>query len=767
MSPGSVAVLPLLLRPLGRLGQALGLALGRRRLLLGRDALFLGLQLLQLGGLLGFGRRPFGLGGVLPGLLLLLRLGFLRPRLAFAAALLGFALVLLRFAPRLGGGLLGGFADPRLPLLGLALPRLCPLAQAGGAFALLGRLRVGAPEGAEGDVEGRPRQLQRRVEDRLGDRRQRHQLFSWSIAAAASSARSASRSSPAASAFAAPASAAASRRLAAARSSPASRSRSAAAFSTWARLAASRSSSERLRSASSSAVISAASRSVWWRSAWTSARSVSISASRSRRSASACLAAASAWASAWTSCSLPSRWRSSRPRAAPANCFALPTTLPSGPAAIFSCSLNSSPLRSGFPLQVPDLRRPNRTEVTLRVTSVAKDRGDAFGLSQRSGKLVAHHRDPGAARQRRPDQRLCLGAMAAVEDEVVDAALRQRPLGIPEAGGAATATLRLFQSPRHHRPVALGVEALDRRGGELGEPALRRRAQVQLLADLEGHLRRAEARFEVLDLPGGAEGDRLPQAVRFEPAGGEAAALGEKALAVVVEPFVELVVAGGADPLGAGRVAGAVGLALAPVEAGDAELPVLQILQRPFGAAEEPHPLGGEKDDPAGAVVAAEGEQRRHHRLGAELDTGTRRRGRRGAEPALGAALLGDLDESRFAARRRPQVAVFEALEQPFGGRPQSHPALVLGFALGVQDRVEAVAQLGPPGATAVGGVEAQVDGEDAERRPPFAQAAGVLQGRLRHRLASSSIGFDPATPPRASEKRHRPRTASDSPPGR
>jgi hypothetical protein len=77
----------------------------------------------------------------------------------------------------------------------------------------------------------------------------------------------------------------------------------------------------------------------------------------------------------------------------------------------------------------------------------------------------------------------------------------------------------------------------------------------------------------------------------------------------------------------------------------------------------------------------------------------------------------------------------------------------VLGFALRLQDRVEAIAQLGSPGAAAVGGVEAQVDGEDAERRPPFAQAAGVLQGRLRHRLASSSIGLQPATPAIGIEK--------------
>ena len=107
----------------------------------------------------------------------------------------------------------------------------------------------------------------------------------------------------------------------------------------------------------------------------------------------------------------------------------------------------------------------------------------------------------------------------------------------------------------------------------------------------------------------------------------------------------------------------------------------------------------------------------------------------------LGSLLLGDLDEAGFAPRGRPQLAVFEALGQPFGRCPQGDAAVVFGFLLLLEDRVEGVAELGPPGAAAVGWVEAEVDGENAQRRAPFAQGACVLQARLRHRLASSLSG--------------------------
>ena len=106
----------------------------------------------------------------------------------------------------------------------------------------------------------------------------------------------------------------------------------------------------------------------------------------------------------------------------------------------------------------------------------------------------------------------------------------------------------------------------------------------------------------------------------------------------------------------------------------------------------------------------------------------------------LFAALLGDLDEARFAARRRPVVAVFVAVDDPFGDRAEGDAALVVGVLGGLQQGVEAVAQLGAPGAAAVGRVEGQVDGDDSQRRFPVAESTGVLKGRVGHRRSSSSV---------------------------
>ena len=171
-----------------------------------------------------------------------------------------------------------------------------------------------------------------------------------------------------------------------------------------------------------------------------------------------------------------------------------------------------------------------------------------------------------------------------------------------------------------------------------------------------------------------------------------------------------------------------------------------------FGAAQQSHSLGGEQGNSAGTAASAEVEQRRHDGLGTELDAGIGDRRGAGAEPVLGTLLLGDLDEADFAQRRWTQVSVFEALGQPLRGRPQGDAAIVLGFLMGVQHGVEAVAKLGPPGAAAVSGIEAEVNGENSQRRAPFAQLARSLQGRLGHRLASLSR-VPPATPRRSTEK--------------
>ena len=124
----------------------------------------------------------------------------------------------------------------------------------------------------------------------------------------------------------------------------------------------------------------------------------------------------------------------------------------------------------------------------------------------------------------------------------------------------------------------------------------------------------------------------------------------------------------------------------------------------------------------------------------AELDAGARLRRRAGPPPVFFAALLGDLDEARGAARRRPVVAVFEALGDPFGDRAEGDAALVVGVLGRLQQRVEAVAQLGAPGAAAVGGVEGQIDGDDSQRRLPVAETTRVLEGRVGHRRSSSSV---------------------------
>src|SRR5690349_12422168 len=168
---GAVAVLARLLGRLGFLLQPLGLPLGGHGLGFRLEALFLRLELLELGGLLRFGVRPFRFRGGFRRLLLLLRLGFLGPGLAVAAALIGLALLLLGLAACLGSGLVGRLLDPRPALLRLALAQLGFLAQAIGAFALPGRRRrrFQAPDSPRGELERRPRQLQRRTDDGLGN----------------------------------------------------------------------------------------------------------------------------------------------------------------------------------------------------------------------------------------------------------------------------------------------------------------------------------------------------------------------------------------------------------------------------------------------------------------------------------------------------------------------------------------------------------------------------------------------------------------------
>src|SRR5436309_1234744 len=78
---------------------------------------------------------------------------------------------------------------------------------------------------------------------------------------------------------------------------------------------------------------------------------------------------------------------------------------------------------------------------------------------------------------------------------------------------------------------------------------------------------------------GGPEDDRLLDPVLLQRPRRQLAALAEEAVAVVLEAFAVLVVTGGADALGAGRVVRALGFALAPVEAEQAQFPVLQLLE--------------------------------------------------------------------------------------------------------------------------------------------------------------------------------------------
>src|SRR6185369_3216287 len=121
---------------------------------------------------------------------------------------------------------------------------------------------------------------------------------------------------------------------------------------------------------------------------------------------------------------------------------------------------------------------------------------------------------------------------------------------------------------------------------------------------------------------GRPEDDRLFAAALLQPPGGELAALGEEALAVVFEPFPVLVVAGSADALGAGGVVGALRFALAPIEAEDAQFPVLELLESAAGTAQQPHPLGRDEGDAAGAAAAEERQQRGDDRLRRVLGAG-------------------------------------------------------------------------------------------------------------------------------------------------
>src|SRR5262249_39100921 len=162
----------------------------------------------------------------------------------------------------------------------------------------------------------------------------------------------------------------------------------------------------------------------------------------------------------------------------------------------------------------------------------------------------------------------------------------------------------------------------------------------------------------------------------------------------VVEALAVFVLAGRGDAVGR---AAALRLALAPVEARHLQFPVLQLGQFAFGEAQQADALQGDDRDPAPLAAAGEIDQRRQRRALAELDAGARVRRRTRPPPMLLATLLGDLDESRFATRRRPMVAVFVAVDDPFGDRPEGDAALVVRVLGRLQQRVEAVAQLGAP----------------------------------------------------------------------
>src|SRR3954469_21080285 len=340
--------------------------------------------------------------------------------------------------------------------------------------------------------------------------------------------------------------------------------------------------------------------------------------------------------------------------AAPAICFALPTTLPSGPPATRSCSLTrvllsrwSSQISLPFVYPQGEPAEPCAgSHWPPTESSVAEDRGYSFGLGQWLGELVADDRHLGAAGEGGAEQGLEVAVEGAVKDQVVDPAFAQRLPRLLDPERAADAALAPAERPLDHGAVALAVEPLDRVGDDAVQLARGGRDQVGVAAGDDLRLAGAEALLEALGVLGRAEDDHLGDAALLQGSAGELPALAEEALAVVFEPFTVLVVAGGADALGPRGVVGALRFALAPVEAEEAQFPVLELLEGAGGAAQQPHPLGGDDRDAAGAAAADEGDQRRDDRLRRVLGAivGERRRSR--PPPVLDILLLGDRNEA-------------------------------------------------------------------------------------------------------------------------